>query len=39
MMSVVHCDVLHKGGMFNIKHKKSANSPIEQFDGFLETLW
>jgi hypothetical protein len=40
MMSVVHRDILHKGGMFNIKsRKKSAVSPIERFDGFLETLW
>ena len=39
-MSVVHRDILHKGGMFNIKsHKKSGLSPIERFDGFLETLW
>lgn len=40
MMSVAHRDILHKGGMFNVvSRKKSAQSPVERFDGFLENLW
>jgi hypothetical protein len=39
MMSIVHCDILHAGGMFTICSKKNMASPVDHFDKFLETIW
>ena len=39
MMSIVHRDILHAGGMFTMRSKKNTASPVDRFDNFLETIW